>query len=225
MVNTHSLQEKILMTNSDNTFGTFNKITHIAAQPYDGSTALTTFADVAAAKAHFFTTDAITIFDETCTELQWAVINDARGDATSLKWTMAFGTKGTDTAEADDWSAQHLTRKQAKIDAPLKSYAISGAVQDSNGSSEGTWVVTVTATGHDFEVGDMITIAGVQGMTNLNLANIPVKSVATNTFTVLPEEGFGSSHTYTSGGTAVSADKNQWANNPISITTDSSHLF
>jgi hypothetical protein len=224
MVNTHSLQEKILMTNSDNTFGTFNKITHIAAQPYDGSTALTTFADVAAAKAHFFTTDAITIFDETCTELQWAVINDARGDATSLKWTMAFGTKGTDTAEADDWSAQHVSRKQAKIDAPLKSHAISGAVQDSNGSSDGTWVVTVTATGHNFTVGELVEITGVEGMTKLN-RSLYVKSVATNTFTVLPDEGFGSSHTYTSGGTAVSADKNQWSNNTSSITTDSTHLF
>ena len=213
------------MTNSDNTFGTFNKITHIAAQPYDGSTALTTFSSVDEAKAFYFTTDAITIFDETCTELQWEVINDSRGDATSLKWTMAFGTKGTDTPEADDWSAQHLTRKQAKIDAPLKSFAISGAVQDSNGSSEGTWVVTVTATGHNFQVGEFVTIAGVEGMTKLNRAGLAVKSVATNTFTVLPEEGFGSSHTYTSGGTAVSSEKNQWSNNTSSITTDSTHLF
>jgi len=212
------------MTNPDNTFGTFNKITHIAAQPYDGSTALTTFADVAAAKAHFFTADAITIFDETCTELQWEVINDARGDATSLKWTMTFGTKGTDTPEADDWAAQHLTRKQAKIDAPLKSFAISGATQDDNGSDSGTWVVTVTATGHTFQTGDPITIAGVQGMTNLNGSYV-VLSSASNTLTVQGTSAFGASHTYTSGGTAVSADKNQWSNNTGSITTDSSHLF
>jgi len=212
------------MTNSDNTFGTFNKITHIAAQPYDGSTALTTFSSVDDAKAFYFTADAITIFDETCTELQWEVINDSRGDATSLKWTMAFGTKGTGTAEADDWSAQHLTRKQAKIDAPLKSCSISGASQHENGSADGTWVVTVTATGHNFTVGELVEITGVEGMTKLN-RSLYVKSVDTNVFTVLPDEGFGSDHTYTSGGTAKSADKNQWSNNTSSITTDSSHLF
>ena len=214
------------MTNSDNTFGTFNKITHIAAQPYDGSTALTTFADVAAAKAHFFTTDAITIFDETCTLLEWEVINDARGDATSLKWTMAFGTKGTGTAEADDWSAQHVSRKQAKIDAPLKSFAISGAAQDDTGNNDGSWVVTVTATGHTFEVGDEVTFASVEGMTKLNgNKHSEVKSVATNTFTVIGGEYYGTDHDYTSGGTVVSRDKNQWSNNTSSITTSTDHLF
>ena len=207
------------MTNSDNTFGTFNKITHIAAQPYDGSTALTTFSSVDEAKAYYFTSDAITIFDETCTELQWEVINDSRGDATSLKWTMSFGTKGTDTAEADDWSAQHLTRKQAKIDAPLKGpFNISGAAQDWD-----SWVYTVTATGHNFTVGEGVDISGVGGMTDLN-DSWTVKSVATNSFTILPKE-YGTEQTYTSGGTVKSADKNQWSNNTSSITTDSSHLF
>ena len=212
------------MTNSDNTFGTFNKITHIAEQPYDGSTALTTFSSVDEAKAFYFTSAAITIFDETCTELQWQVINDDRGDATKLKWTMSFGTKGTDTAEADDWAGQHLSRKQALIDAPLKSHSISGATQADNGSADGTWVVTVTATGHNFTVGELVEISGVEGMTKLN-RSLYVKSVDTNTFTVLPNEGFGSDHTYTSGGTAKSADKNQWSNNTSSITTDSDHLF
>ena len=206
------------MTNSDNTFGTFNKITHIAAQPYDGSTALTTFSSVDEAKAFYFTTDAITIFDETCTELQWQVISDARGDATSLKWTMSFGTKGTGTAEADDWSAQHLTRKQAKIDAPLKSFNISGAAQDWD-----SWVYTVTATGHNFTVGEAVDISGVGGMTDLN-SSFEIKSVATNTFTVLPNE-YGTEQTYTSGGVAKSGDKNQWSNNTSSITTSTDHLF
>ena len=213
------------MTNSDNTFGTFNKITHIAAQPYDGSTALTTFSSVDEAKAFYFTSAALTVFDETCTQLQWEVINNARGDATSLKWTMTFGTKGTDTAEADDWSAQYLSRKQALIDAPLKSFNISGATQDDNGSADGTWIVTVTATGHNFTVGEQVDISGVEGMTKLNQVGFVVKSVASNTFTVLPSEGFGASHTYTSGGVAKSGDKNQWSNNITETSTDSSHLF
>ena len=214
------------MTNSDNTFGTFNKITHIAAQPYDGSTALTTFSSVDEAKAFYFTADALTIFDETCTELQWEVINDERGDKTKLKWTMSFGTKGTGTAEADDWSAQHLTRKQALIDTPLKSFAISGAVQDSNGASDGTWRVTVTATGHNFVKDESVDISGVVGMTKLNKNEWVVRGVDTNTFWVLPDEGYGASHTYTSGGTVKTHGKNKWAK-PVnsSITTDSSHLF
>lgn len=214
------------MTNSDNTFGTFNKITHIAEQPYDGSTALTTFSSVDEAKAFYFTSAAITIFDETCTELQWQVINDDRGDATKLKWTMSFGTKGTDTPEADDWAGQHLSRKQALIDAPLKSHSISGAVQADNGSADGTWIVTITAPGHNFTAGDMLEISGVEGMTKLNSTGIPVASVVDgNTFTVIGAEGFGASHTYTSGGTAKTCDKNQWSNNTSSITTDSDHLF
>ena len=214
------------MTNSDNTFGTFNKITHIAAQPYDGSTALTTFSSVDEAKAFFFTADAITIFDETCTELQWEVINDARGDATSLKWTMAFGTKGTGTAEADDWSAQHLTRKQAKIDAPLKSFSISAAAQDDTGNNDGSWVVTVTATGHTFGVGDRVTFSGVEGMTKLNGDDhSEIKCVATNTFTVIAGEYYGADHNYTSGGTVVLTGKNQWSNNTGTISTTTDHLF
>ena len=213
------------MTNSDNTVGTFNKITHIAAQPYDGSTALTTFSSVDEAKAFYFTPAALTVFDETCTELQWQVINDARGDATSLKWTMTFGTKGTDTAEAEDWSAQYLSRKQALIDAPLKSHSISGAVQADNGSADGTWIVTITAPGHNFTVGEMLEISGVEGMTKLNSTGIPVASVDGDTFTVIGHEGYGASHTYTSGGTAKTCTKNKWSNNTSSIVTSNDHLF
>ena len=51
------------MTNSDNTFGTFNKITHIASQVSDGSTPLTAFGSVDAAKNYFFTTAAQTKMD------------------------------------------------------------------------------------------------------------------------------------------------------------------
>ncbi len=212
------------MTNSDNTFGTFNKITHIAAQPYDGSTALTTFSNTTEAKNFFFTADALTVFDETCTELQWAVVNDARGDATSLKWTMTFGTKGVGTAAADDWSEQHKTRKQALIDAPLKSFAIQGASQD-NGSSagEGTWIVTVTANGHTFDVGDKVTVSGIVGMTEMNEPGQVIVAKATNTFDVLPD-----THSYTdyvSGGTASSFGVNKWSNNLGTISTSSDHLF
>ena len=101
------------MTNSDNTYGTYNKKTQILSQIDDGSTALTNHADVAAAKSFFYTADALTVFDECCTELQWSVV-----DNTKLKYTMTFGTKGTaGIAEADDWAGQFNSRKTALIDS------------------------------------------------------------------------------------------------------------
>ena len=100
------------MTNSDNTYGTFNKRTHILSQIDDGSTALTNHADVAAAKSFFYTADALTVFDECCTELQWSVV-----DNTKLKYTMTFGTKGAGTDAADDWAGQFNSRKTALIDS------------------------------------------------------------------------------------------------------------
>ena len=96
------------MPNSDNTYGTYNKQTKIIAQNDDGSTALTTFADVDAAKTHFFTAEALTVMDECCTVLEWALVGN-----TGLKTT--FGTTGI--AEADDWAGQFNSRKTALIDA------------------------------------------------------------------------------------------------------------
>ena len=215
------------MTNSDNKFGTFNKITHIATQPDDdvGRLCMTTFSNVDDAKAFYFTSEALTVFDECCTELQWAVIEDARGDATNLKWTMTFGTKGTGTAPADDWAEQFVSRSQALMDTPTKSFAIQGAVQDSGGADDSTWVVTITATGHNFTVGEKVTISGVEGMTKLNLPGLYVRSVATNTLDVYPAKGFGLGHDYTSGGTIALDGKNKWSNNKGSTLTDSIHLF
>ena len=101
------------MPNSDTKFGTYNKRTQILTQIDDGSTALQNFADVDTAKAWFYTANALTVFDECCTELQWSVI-----DSQKLKYTMAFGTKGTPgIAEADDWAGQFNSRKTALIDS------------------------------------------------------------------------------------------------------------
>ena len=95
------------MPNSDNTFGTFNKRTHILSQIDDGSTALTNFADVDTAKNWFYTAQAQTVINECCTEIQWQVV-----DNTKLKYTMTFGTKGTpDISEEDDWAEQYNSRK------------------------------------------------------------------------------------------------------------------
>ena len=113
------------MPNSDNTQGTFNKKTQILSQTpneytrWDSDTStrvpvtdpLQNFATVDDAKSWFYTADALTVFDECCTELQWSVV-----DGQKLKYTMAFGTKGTsDIPEADDWAGQFNSRKTTLI--------------------------------------------------------------------------------------------------------------
>lgn len=106
------------MPNSDNTSGTFNKQTSIFSQVDDGSTALTVFADTNTAKSYFYTTEALAVWDETCTTIQWALVADGNGDNTKLKVTFDFGTKGTpDIAESDDWAGQYNSRKTALINS------------------------------------------------------------------------------------------------------------
>ena len=101
------------MTNTDNTYGTHNKLTKILSQIDDGSTALVDFADVAAAKAHFFSDAGLAVFDECCTELQWAVVDNQK-----LKYTMTFGIKeDRNIEEGNDWAEQYLTRTTALADA------------------------------------------------------------------------------------------------------------
>ena len=98
------------MTNSDNAFGTYNKQTQILSQADESN--LQNFADVDAAKSWFYTADALAVFDECCTELQWAIV-----DGTKLKYTMTFGTKGAGTTAADDWAGQFNSRKDALMSA------------------------------------------------------------------------------------------------------------
>ena len=98
------------MTNSDTTFGTHNKVTHIFTQADDGSTALINFADTTAAKTYYFTDAALLVFDECCTRLQWALT-----DATTLKKTMGFGV--VEDAGTAGWGDTYLTRSQALKDA------------------------------------------------------------------------------------------------------------
>lgn len=106
------------MPNSDNIHGTFNKRTSHFSQVDDGSKALTVFVNTDEAKSHFFTTEALAVWAETCTTLKWALLSDANGDNTKLKVTFDFGTKGDPSiAEADDWAGQYNSRKQALIDS------------------------------------------------------------------------------------------------------------
>jgi len=100
------------MPNLDNTYGTFNKRTLILSQIDDGSTAIINHASVDAAKSFFYTAEALAVFDECCTQLEWAIV-----DSTKLKCTMTFGTKGGNIAAADDWAGQFNSRKTALINS------------------------------------------------------------------------------------------------------------
>jgi hypothetical protein len=96
------------MPNSDNKYGIFNKQTTIFSQitTYAPSR---TFATVNEALSYFFTTEALAVYNECCTQLQWALVEDS----TKLKSTITFGTKGGSTARADDWAEQWNSRKIA----------------------------------------------------------------------------------------------------------------
>lgn len=96
------------MTNSDNRYGVFNKRTTIYSQIDDGSTPLVNFSTIEEAKSFFFKDAALAVYDECCTQLQWALVG-----TTGLKKTMAFGTKGGQIAAADDWAGQYNSRKTA----------------------------------------------------------------------------------------------------------------
>ena len=107
------------MTNSDTTFGTHNKITHIYTQQDDGSTALINFSDTAAAQDYYFTEEAMAVFNECCTQLQWALV-----DAQTLKSTMTFGVvEDPDTA---GWGEQFLTRKEALVKLNFDDSTVTG---------------------------------------------------------------------------------------------------
>ena len=110
------------MPNSDNTWGTYNKETKIiqqwGSQNEDSSWNWgTVHANVDAAKSFYFTAEALAVFDECCTELQWALIADDNGGNTWLKVTYSFGTKGAPTTEEDDWAGQFNSRMQALRDS------------------------------------------------------------------------------------------------------------
>lgn len=113
------------MPNSDNTYGTFNKQTNIYSQQVGEPFTLTwdggsetetpvgvTFSTVDEAKNWFFTADALAVFNECCTTLEWALVDNDK-----LKATFDFGTKGGSISEADDWAEQFRSRKTTLVDA------------------------------------------------------------------------------------------------------------
>ena len=75
------------------------------------------FANTGEAIDYFLTSDGKAVFNECATSLQWALVNDSDGDATNLKHTIAYGTKGTNgIAEEDDWAELFTLRIKALQD-------------------------------------------------------------------------------------------------------------
>ena len=114
------------MPNSDNQDGVFNKMTkeikyyHAptpadAVQPDTGDVVTQSFGgNVETAKAYFFHADALTNNDTNGTQLDYAITADGNG----IKFTIAFGTKGTaGIAEGDDWAGLWVSTKDSLIAA------------------------------------------------------------------------------------------------------------
>ena len=132
------------MPNSDNQDGVFNKITkefryyqdeentgdddaaerigengqpldpeYIAEQLAKAVVTQAFGGNIETAKSHFFHADALTNNDTNGTQLDYAITADGNG----IKFTIAFGTKGTGTAEADDWAGTWTTTKDSLLAA------------------------------------------------------------------------------------------------------------
>ena len=130
------------MPNSDNQDGVHNKETRIYSQVVgSGGGAEQTFADVAAAQAWFLTSDALTVYDECATQIQWGLVGNNK-----LKVTYAFGTKGSGTAEADDWTAQFYSRHNALWNAKKGPFNVTAMVFNEGALDNDE--ATVTAAGH-----------------------------------------------------------------------------
>ena len=190
------------MPNSDTRYGVHNKITTIFSQPYDGSTALTTFSSVADAKNYFFTTAAQTVIDECATQLQWSVVNDARGDATSLKLTIAFGI--VHNAADEQWGAAYNRRMKALQDAEkIFTYTISGTPTTVNGNDDAGQALTYTANFADVYHNGVLKTSGV---------------TKTSGNSVVFDSALGN------GDTVVVVSKH-WNNNVYEDTNSTDHLF
>ena len=190
------------MTNSDNTFGVHNKKTTIYSQPYDGSTALTTFSNITEGKAFFFEDATLTIFDECATQIAWEVVNDSRGDATSLKLTIAFGI--VHDHEDEQWAAAYNRRMKELQDAEkVFTYTISGTPTTVTGNDDGAQSLTYTANFADVYHNGVLKTSGV---TKTSGSSVVFDSALSD------------------GDTVVVCSKH-WSNNVYEDTNSTDHLF
>ena len=132
------------MTNSDTQDGLHNKITKIIyqkelAEDSSISNVAQSFGgNLTTAKNFFLTAEAQALSDTNGTQLEYAIHADGNG----LIFTIAFGTKGGNIAEADDWAATWSTTKDSLIAADKwfkpTTYVLTGKNID-NEDEEGTF--------------------------------------------------------------------------------------
>ena len=212
------------MPNSDNQDGVHNKKTDIYTRGAndDGGT----YSSVDEAKAHLFSAAALTVIDECCTQVQYELV-----DNKTLKMTYAFGTKGTGTAEADDWTNQFATRSKALWDERRGPFNITAMTF--NHASDANDEATVTAPGHTFVAGDRVLFDSVGGFTGTwqegNINDLPVCKIVSVSGDQFTTEGTQNTSavgpmTYTSGGTVQAAD-NSWQNHGSTWVESEDHLF
>ena len=108
------------MPNSDTQDGLHNKITKIIYQREftDESTQANVTqsfsGNLTTAKNFFLTAEAQAVNDTNGTQLEYAITADGNG----IKFTIAFGTKGTsDIDPDDDWAALWATTKDSLVGA------------------------------------------------------------------------------------------------------------
>ena len=109
------------MPNSDTQDGVHNKLTkeiRFYKHNFDASTesviAQSFSGNVETAKSAMLHADGLTNNDTNATQLEYAITADGNG----IKFTIAFGTKGTaGIAEADDWADTWATTKDSLVSA------------------------------------------------------------------------------------------------------------
>jgi len=103
----------VIMTNNDTKYGTFNKRTHIYRQTDIQGVDVPSpkeFQTIDEARDYFFPKMLQEIFNECCTNLDWALVQDDHGKNTRFKVTFDFGIRGNVPPE-EEWMEQFKRRK------------------------------------------------------------------------------------------------------------------
>ena len=105
------------MANSDNAFGTFNKITkvlYLKEYPNGESSASNVSqsfgGNVETAKSYFLTDEALACINDNGTRVQFAITADGNG----LKWTVDFGIPNNNAD--DSWAKKYKDTKKTLTD-------------------------------------------------------------------------------------------------------------
>jgi len=110
-----------------------------------------------------------------------------------------------ETTMTDAMSLRRITVKQPKSPVwvtPFESFASINTIADITGITQANPAVVTTGAAHGFSNGDLVRIAGVIGMTQVNTRTFIIANVAATTFELAGEDSTGYT-AYTSGGKAT----------------------